>query len=574
MRFAEFWKRIDQPNTHTVPHMWDKDDALACLNACVSVRDSQSRSQSQEVTGESSLLVQIEASISYLDSEDASRVWKATCMSLTAHALQKRQSGEPYTVHPLSVVLILARNHVDGTTIAAGVIHDVIEDCTTPDTKDTFTGTLRILFGDRVVEPVLLVTKLQSIRKMMEQRGMQDEWINQAFASIQMKPNKKMTPKEQVEDLYRLTLLHGITRPADHESDTTIDTDVEYDVIRAIVIKLADRLHNMQTLGFMSKNSQEQNARETLDLFVPLAKRFGWWDMADELADLAIPYLVDDKKTLRALENTRTILLGALPQAREMMHLLGLTEQDVSSTGLTPRVPNLAAIVQHGSPYIHCVISTPDASFPHTATRIARKLRTRFPHAMIPTRGTIRTILNEPLFSSVICEVPVEVACETGGKKMVSVRVRVIIQSEETTTGENVSLLPLIQPRATRPNDTEERAVRKWRRIQGHLALFKDRYSGYFKEFTSIEHLFAILERPPSGSIAILTKRPDKGDKKSKINPWIIPARMTVDAFVQSIHRLAGKPYAAYINGAVASPTAGIMPYDIVEIRHEKAHTP
>ncbi len=166
---------------------------------------------------------------------------KAYEFSDHAHAGQKRYSGEPYVEHCLEVAFILAEQHMDSTTIAAGLIHDVVED--TNYTIDK----VREEFGDEVAELVDGVTKIGSVE----------------FTSRE----------EQQVEYFRKMLL-------------TMAKD-----IRVILIKLADRLHNMRTLESLPDEKRRRIAQETRDVYCPLAHRFGVNRIKIELEDLSLKYL-------------------------------------------------------------------------------------------------------------------------------------------------------------------------------------------------------------------------------------------------------------------------------------------
>ena len=166
---------------------------------------------------------------------------KAYEFSNTAHNGQKRKSGEPYVEHCLEVAFILAEQHMDSTTIAAGLVHDVVED-----TNVTIED-LRRDFNDEIAELVDGVTKIGAMQ--YESR------------------------EEQQVEYFRKMLL-------------SMAKD-----IRVILIKLADRLHNMRTLDHLGSDKQKRIARETRDIYCPLAHRFGINKVKIELEDLCLKYL-------------------------------------------------------------------------------------------------------------------------------------------------------------------------------------------------------------------------------------------------------------------------------------------
>ncbi len=173
-----------------------------------------------------------------------------------AHEGQTRKSGEPYFTHCVAVAGILAEMNLDPEAIAAGLLHDVIED--TEITEDD----VRREFGDTVARLVVGVTKLTKLP--IEQLGLKAD--NHRAGRV---VNREM-------EYFRKMLL-------------TMDDDV-----RVVLVKLADRLHNMRTLGYMPGEKQQRIAQETMDIFAPLANRLGIWQIKWELEDLSFRYLNPD----------------------------------------------------------------------------------------------------------------------------------------------------------------------------------------------------------------------------------------------------------------------------------------
>ena len=173
--------------------------------------------------------------------KDRDMLLKAYNYAKEAHSNQKRASGEPYFIHPCAVALILMELGLDAPTVAAALLHDVIED--TPATEED----IKREFGDEVLELVSGVTKLDKI----------------VFKSQE---------QEEAENFRKIFVAMAKD-------------------IRVIIIKMADRLHNMRSLNFLSPERQQKMARETLDIFAPLAGRLGISQIKCELEDLCLNYL-------------------------------------------------------------------------------------------------------------------------------------------------------------------------------------------------------------------------------------------------------------------------------------------
>src|ERR1700758_2662334 len=173
--------------------------------------------------------------------DDLDLVKKAYEFSQKHHAGQSRASGEPYLVHPLEVANVLADMKMDTVSVAAGLLHDAIED--TPVT----TVEIRQEFGEQVAHIVEGVTKISKI-------------------------DFSTTEEAQAENLRKMML-------------------AMVDDIRVVMIKLADRLHNMRTLEHLPSDRQQKIARETLDIYGPIAHRLGMGKIRGELEDLGFRYL-------------------------------------------------------------------------------------------------------------------------------------------------------------------------------------------------------------------------------------------------------------------------------------------
>ena len=178
----------------------------------------------------------------YHPSDDITMVERAYQIARDAHKDQKRKSGEPYIIHPLCVAIILADLELDKESIVAGILHDVVED--TVMTLDEITE----VFGPEVALLVDGVTKLTQLSWSMDKVEIQAENLRKMFLAM-------------AKD------------------------------IRVILIKLADRLHNMRTLEFMKPEKQKEKARETMDIYAPIAHRLGISKIKVELDDLSLKYL-------------------------------------------------------------------------------------------------------------------------------------------------------------------------------------------------------------------------------------------------------------------------------------------
>ena len=184
----------------------------------------------------------ISSVLKYHPSTDISMIEKAYKIASEAHQGQLRKSGEPYIIHPLCVAIILADLELDKETIVAGLLHDAVE--------DTVMTTEEIAqeFGDEVALLVDGVTKLGQLSYSADKIEVQAENLRKMFLAM-------------AKD------------------------------IRVILIKLADRLHNMRTLQYMKPEKQKEKARETMDIYAPIAQRLGISKVKNELDDLSLKYL-------------------------------------------------------------------------------------------------------------------------------------------------------------------------------------------------------------------------------------------------------------------------------------------
>ena len=212
--------------------------------------------------------------------KDREMLLKAYNYAKEAHANQKRASGEPYFIHPCAVATILMELGLDAATIAAALLHDVIED--TPVTEED----IRREFGDEVLELVSGVTKLDKI----------------VFKSQE---------QEEAENFRKIFVAMAKD-------------------IRVIIIKLADRLHNMRSLNYLSPERQQKMAKETLDIYAPLAGRLGISQIKCELEDLCLKYLDPEAYEYlvvhinEKLSERREFVNDIVGQIRDMMKADGI----------------------------------------------------------------------------------------------------------------------------------------------------------------------------------------------------------------------------------------------------------
>lgn len=201
----------------------------------------------------------------YHPSTDLSLIEKAYHIADAAHKGQKRKSGEPYIMHPLCVAIILAELELDKESIIAGILHDVVEDteCTLEELTEQFGSEIAVLVDG--------VTKLTQLNYSMDKIELQAENLRKMFLAM-------------AKD------------------------------IRVVLIKLADRLHNLRTLQYQKPEKQIEKARETMDIYAPIAQRLGISKIKVELDDLSLRYLepevykeLEEKVSLRKEERTQFI---------------------------------------------------------------------------------------------------------------------------------------------------------------------------------------------------------------------------------------------------------------------------
>ena len=215
----------------------------------------------------------------YFTPVDRDLVIRAFRVADHAHKDQRRASGEPYVNHCVAVALILSELRVPPEVIVAGLLHDTVED-----TAITLND-LRQDFGDDVAKLVDGVTKLIHLPRVSRGDQHPEETAStDSFLTI-AEQKEEIDKEARVDQLYR-------SRKYDLVSETLRKTFLAMgEDVRVVLIKLADRLHNMRTLGHMPESKRKRIAQETLDIFAPLANRLGIWQMKWELEDLAFRYV-------------------------------------------------------------------------------------------------------------------------------------------------------------------------------------------------------------------------------------------------------------------------------------------
>jgi GTP pyrophosphokinase len=229
--------------------------------------------------------------------DDLDIIKRAYEFSLENHSGQQRASGEPYLVHPLEVAILLAEMKLDTTAIAAGLLHDSVEDTTVT------TEEIKEKFGEHVAHIVEGVTKISKID----------------FASRE---------EAQAENVRKMML-------------------AMVDDIRVVLIKLADRLHNMRTLQHLSPERQVKIAKETLEIYAPLAHRLGMGKVRGELEDLSFPYVdpVGYKMVVEQVEALRKDGERALTHMVETIRVK-LREANINVVQVDFRIKRMYSIYQ------------------------------------------------------------------------------------------------------------------------------------------------------------------------------------------------------------------------------------
>ncbi len=226
---------------------------------------------------------------------DTELIRRAYLFSALHHRGQKRASGEPYLVHPLEVANILADMRLDEVSVSTGLLHDVVEDTLVD------LDTIRSYFGDEITLLVDGLTKIAHISNLSKE-------------------------KQQAENVRKMVL--------------AMITDV-----RVVLIKLADRLHNMRTMQFLKPEKRARIAQETLDIYAPIAHRLGMGKMRSELEDLSFQniYPEEYKKLSKEVDARRPELEAILERIKSMISSK-LAENDVPVVAIEGRVKRLYSL--------------------------------------------------------------------------------------------------------------------------------------------------------------------------------------------------------------------------------------
>ena len=220
--------------------------------------------------------------------DDITELEKAFEFARKLHSGQYRVSEEPYIIHPMEVVKILIGLRADKHTLMAGFLHDILED------TETKPEEIKELFGEDVLNLVQGVTKLGKLQF-------------------------KSTEERQAENFRRMLIAMA--------SD-----------VRIILLKLADRLHNMRTLNYMTPVKQQRIAQETLDIFAPLANRLGVGKIKAELEDLSLKYLHPDKY----YEIAQLVSQKKAEREMTVKLLIDKISKDVKASGINAQITGRA----------------------------------------------------------------------------------------------------------------------------------------------------------------------------------------------------------------------------------------
>jgi guanosine-3',5'-bis(diphosphate) 3'-pyrophosphohydrolase len=230
----------------------------------------------------------------YLPEDKVALVKEAYSFAEAAHEGQVRKSGEPFITHPLDTAMTVAALQLDATAVAAALLHDVQEDCGVPNAE------LVKRFGQEVARLVDGATKLERITWRAPTDGGSD-------------------PSIQAENLRKMLLAMA-------------------EDVRVVIIKLADRLHNMRTLEPLPEEKRRRIARETMEIYAPLASRLGIWQIARELEDLSFKYLHPDRYS----EIARLLAAKRVSRERYIAQVEKIIRDELAKQGIEAEVQGRA----------------------------------------------------------------------------------------------------------------------------------------------------------------------------------------------------------------------------------------
>ncbi|MCL4369990.1 MAG: bifunctional (p)ppGpp synthetase/guanosine-3',5'-bis(diphosphate) 3'-pyrophosphohydrolase [Chloroflexi bacterium] len=242
----------------------------------------------------------LEIAAKHLPPEDLEVIKRAYEVAEVAHRGQLRMSGDPYIQHPLATATTLAGLRMDAAAIVAGLLHDVPEDTGRP------LGAIVQQFGPEVAKLVDGVTKLSRVR-----------WVPREQSGDRGGKEKR---KEEEQAYWAENVRKMFLAMADD--------------IRVVLIKLADRLHNMKTLGYLPIEKRKRIAQETMEIYAPLANRLGIWQLKWQLEDLAFRHLdpVKYKEIAASLKSRRAV------RERYISRAIGILEEEVKKAGVDAEI--------------------------------------------------------------------------------------------------------------------------------------------------------------------------------------------------------------------------------------------
>lgn len=260
---------------------------------------------------------------SYSD-DDIQLIRKAHALASEAHADVPRASGEPYIIHPLAVAGILADLRLDAKAIAAGLLHDVAED-TSISIED-----IGKLFDSDVASLVDGVTKLEKISLISAKVGKEEQEEEGERQEAATAPGR---PRREDKEVQPVAARDPRLRSQRDETLRKLFLAMSKD-IRVVLIKLADRLHNVRTLGHLKEHKRRRVARETLEIYAPLANRLGIWQIKWQLEDGAFRWLEPAiyKKIANDLQVRR------VEREQSIAHVTRIIQGDLQKLGITAQV--------------------------------------------------------------------------------------------------------------------------------------------------------------------------------------------------------------------------------------------